>query len=141
MSEDKKNRTLLGYGQKECDFLRLRRVRLDASDFKTIKVIGKGAFGEVRLVQKKDTGKIYAMKTLKKSEMLRRDQLNHVKSERDVLAESAEGLWVVQLFFSFQDSQLLYLIMEFLPGGDLMTVSEFMPIFKLTVRFLDAYKV
>ena len=45
------------------------------SDFRTVKVIGKGAFGEVRLVQKIDTGKIYAMKTLRKSEMFKKDQV------------------------------------------------------------------
>jgi serine/threonine protein kinase len=48
-------------------------------------------------------------------------QLAHVRAERDVLAES-DSAWVVQLFYSFQDSQTLYLIMEFLPGGDLMTM-------------------
>jgi len=90
-------------------------------DFRTVKVIGKGAFGEVRLVQKTDSGKIYAMKTLQKTEMLKRDQLAHVRAERDVLAES-NSHWVVQLFYSFQDSAYLYLIMEFLPGGDLMTM-------------------
>ena len=45
------------------------------SDFRTVKVIGKGAFGEVRVVQKADTGRIYAMKTLKKEEMLKKDQV------------------------------------------------------------------
>lgn len=113
---------VLKHSRKESDFLRLRRVRMGASDFATIKVIGKGAFGEVRLVQKIDTGKIYAMKSLRKSEMLRKDQLAHVKAERDVLAESSSSAWVVQLFFSFQDNVYLYLIMEFLPGGDLMTM-------------------
>lgn len=48
-------------------------------------------------------------------------QLAHVRAERDVLAES-NSPWVVQLFYSFQDAQTLYLIMEFLPGGDLMTM-------------------
>jgi protein-serine/threonine kinase len=72
-------------------------------------------------VQKKDTGKIYAMKSLRKDEMLKKDQLAHVRAERDVLAES-DSPWVVQLFYSFQDPANLYLIMEFLPGGDLMTM-------------------
>ncbi|KAF9075784.1 AGC/NDR protein kinase [Rhodocollybia butyracea] len=81
----------------------------------------QGAFGEVRLVQKTDTGKIYAMKTLKKEAMLQKDQLAHVRAERDILAES-NSAWVVQLFYSFQDPSYLYLIMEFLPGGDLMTM-------------------
>jgi protein-serine/threonine kinase len=49
------------------------------------------------------------------------DQLAHVRAERDVLAES-NSAWVVQLFYSFQDPVYLYLIMEFLPGGDLMTM-------------------
>ena len=49
-------------------------------------------------------------------------QLAHVRAERDVLAES-NSPWVVQLYYSFQDSLYLYLVMEFLPGGDLMTMS------------------
>jgi serine/threonine protein kinase len=53
--------------------------------------------------------------------MLKRDQLAHVRAERDVLAES-NSPWVVQLFYSFQDTSFLYLVMEFLPGGDLMTM-------------------
>src|SRR6266850_2965428 len=80
------------------------------------------------------------MKTLHKAEMLKRDQVRifcfssrssnkhafvmqlvHVRAERDVLAESTSP-WVVQLYYSFQDPLYLYLIMEFLPGGDLMTM-------------------
>ncbi|EPQ59258.1 kinase-like protein [Gloeophyllum trabeum ATCC 11539] len=121
MPDDRKQRQLLQLGKKESAFLRLRRTKLGLEDFRTVKVIGKGAFGEVRLVQKTDTGKIYAMKTLKKEEMLKKDQLAHVRAERDVLAES-NSPWVVQLYYSFQDPQYLYLIMEFLPGGDLMTM-------------------
>ncbi|KZT24479.1 AGC/NDR protein kinase [Neolentinus lepideus HHB14362 ss-1] len=121
MPDDRKQRQLLQLGKKETAFLRLRRTKLGLEDFRTVKVIGKGAFGEVRLVQKTDTGKIYAMKTLKKEEMLKKDQLAHVRAERDVLAES-DSPWVVQLYYSFQDPMYLYLIMEFLPGGDLMTM-------------------
>ncbi|KAF3994205.1 hypothetical protein FT663_00175 [Candidozyma haemuli var. vulneris] len=120
-SEERKNRQLQNLGKKESQFLRLRRTKLSLDDFITVKVIGKGAFGEVRLVQKKDTGKIYAMKTLLKSEMYKKDQLAHVKAERDVLAGS-DSPWVVSLYYSFQDQVNLYLIMEFLPGGDLMTM-------------------
>lgn len=121
LSEERKNRQLQNLGKKESQFLRLRRTKLSLDDFITVKVIGKGAFGEVRLVQKKDTGKIYAMKTLLKSEMYKKDQLAHVKAERDVLAGS-DSPWVVSLYYSFQDQVNLYLIMEFLPGGDLMTM-------------------
>ncbi|KAJ7908339.1 kinase-like domain-containing protein [Mycena leptocephala] len=120
-SEERKQRQLQQLGKKESTYLRLRRTKLGLDDFRTVKVIGKGAFGEVRLVQKTDTGKIYAMKTLKKEEMLKKDQLAHVRAERDVLAESVSD-WIVQLYYSFQDPSYLYLIMEFLPGGDLMTM-------------------
>ncbi|KIR77495.1 AGC/NDR/NDR protein kinase [Cryptococcus gattii EJB2] len=116
-----KARQLINLGRRESNYLRLRRTRIGLDDFRTVKVIGKGAFGEVRLVQKADTGKIYAMKTLRKNEMFKKDQLAHVRAERDVLAES-NSAWVVQLYYSFQDSQYLYLVMEFLPGGDLMTM-------------------
>lgn len=120
-SEERKRRQLQNLGIKESNFLRLKRTKLSLNDFITLKVIGKGAFGEVRLVQKNDTGRIYAMKMLRKSEMFKKDQLAHVRAERDVLAES-DSPWIVQLYYSFQDALHLYLIMEFLPGGDLMTM-------------------
>ncbi|KAG5654374.1 hypothetical protein H0H81_003832 [Sphagnurus paluster] len=120
-TSDAKEREIRKYSRTESQHLRLKRTKIKLTDFRTIKVIGKGAFGEVRLVQKVDTGKVYAMKSLQKVEMLKRDQLAHVRAERDVLAESTSP-WVVQLFYSFQDPLYLYLIMEFLPGGDLMTM-------------------
>lgn len=75
MSEIDVKRMIEIHSNKENEYLRFKRVKLHVSDFQTIKVIGKGAFGEVRLVQKKDTGKIYAMKTMKKSEMIKNDQV------------------------------------------------------------------
>ena len=68
----------------------------------------------------RSTGKIYALKCLVKAEMLKKDQLAHVRAERDVLAE-ADSDWVVKLYRSFQDQTFLYMLMEYLPGGDLMT--------------------
>ncbi|KAJ6515870.1 kinase-like domain-containing protein [Mycena sanguinolenta] len=121
VSEERKQRQLQQLGKKESTFLRLRRTKLGLADFRTVKVIGKGAFGEVRLVQKTDSGKVYAMKLLNKEAMLQKDQLAHVRAERDVLAESVSD-WIVQLYYSFQDPIYLYLVMEFLPGGDLMTM-------------------
>merc|ERR1711983_372457 len=90
-------------------------------DFDPLKVIGKGAFGEVRLVQKRDTGHVYAMKILRKEAMVKKEQVAHVRAERDILVE-ADHQWVVKMFYSFQDVGNLYLIMEFLPGGDMMTL-------------------
>lgn len=124
LSEKQKEEKRMLHAQKETEFLRLKRSRLGVEDFEALKVIGRGAFGEVRLVQKKDTGHVYAMKVLRKADMLEKEQVAHVRAERDVLveADSATAIWIVKMYFSFQDSMNLYLIMEFLPGGDMMTL-------------------
>lgn len=119
--EEEREKGLIEYGTKETEFLRLKRTRLGLSDFNKLKVIGRGAFGEVRLVQKKDTGNVYAMKVLNKKKMIEKNQEAHVWAERDILTE-AENPWLVTMYYSFQDKRNLYLIMEFLPGGDLMTM-------------------
>ncbi|ESO83280.1 hypothetical protein LOTGIDRAFT_169498 [Lottia gigantea] len=121
LSAEQKNERRQQHATKETEFLRLKRSRLGVDDFSPLKVIGRGAFGEVRLVQKKDTGHVYAMKILRKMDMLEKDQVAHVRAERDILVE-ADHQWVVKMYYSFQDAQNLYLIMEFLPGGDMMTL-------------------
>lgn len=93
----------LQHAQKETEFLRLKRSKLGVEDFEALKVIGRGAFGEVRLVQKKDTGHVYAMKILRKADMLEKEQVAHVRAERDVLVE-ADHQWVVKMYYSFQVS-------------------------------------
>ena len=69
--------------------------------FEHVATLGTGAFGEVDLVRKRDSGKLYALKTLRKRDVLRRNQVAHVKAERDILAE-ADNEWVVKLYYSFQ---------------------------------------
>lgn len=104
----------------------------------TVKKIGKGAFGEVKLVTRVKDGKIYALKSLNKAEMFKKDQLAHVRAERDILAES-DSPWVVKLYTTFQDSAKLYMLMEFLPGGDLMTMLIKYEIFSVPItRFYIA---
>jgi len=75
VTADAQEREIRKYRKLESQHLRLRRTKIRLADFRTVKVIGKGAFGEVRLVQKVDTGKVYAMKLLQKGEMLKRDQV------------------------------------------------------------------
>merc|ERR550534_31756 len=79
--EERERRRRL-YSAKETEFLRMKRSRMHCKDFLPLRVIGKGAFGEVRLVQKLDTGHVYAMKVLKKMEMVDKDQV--VEYEEDV---------------------------------------------------------
>lgn len=101
--------------QKESNFLRMRRAKMHRNMFEIVKPLGVGAFGVVSLVRKMDTRRLYAMKTLRKADVLRRNQVAHVKAERDILAE-ADNEWVVKLYYSFQDAECLYFVMEYIPG-------------------------
>lgn len=110
--------------QKETNYLRLRRVKMNSSMFEHISILGLGAFGQVDLVRKKgdiDPDRLYAMKKLHKSDVFNRNQAAHVKAERDILAE-ADNEWVVKLYYSFQDDENLYFVMDYIPGGDLMNL-------------------
>ncbi|KAG8367199.1 hypothetical protein BUALT_Bualt16G0047800 [Buddleja alternifolia] len=121
VSEEEQMNLIKELERKEREYMRLKRHKISVDDFEMLTIIGRGAFGEVRLCRETKTGDIYAMKKLKKSEMLSRGQVEHVKAERNLLAEVASH-YIVKLYCSFQDAEYLYLIMEYLPGGDLMTL-------------------
>ncbi|KAG9088617.1 hypothetical protein FRC06_001947 [Ceratobasidium sp. 370] len=112
----------------ETAYLRERRRRVDQRSFVKLKTIGHGAFGVVSLVKEKETGELYAMKQMRKVDMLRKGQEGHVRAERDVLKGAAlassptSADWIVRLFYSFQDRDHLYLILEFMGGGDLLNL-------------------
>ncbi|KAM5181119.1 serine/threonine-protein kinase LATS2 isoform 1-T2 [Mantella aurantiaca] len=114
--------------QKESNYNRLKRAKIDKSLFVKIKTLGIGAFGEVCLASKVDTKALYAMKTLRKKDVLNRNQVAHVKAERDILAE-ADNEWVVKLYYSFQDKDNLYFVMDYIPGGDMMSLLIRMEVF------------
>ncbi|KAJ3370995.1 hypothetical protein GGF31_003725 [Allomyces arbusculus] len=94
----------------------VRPVTID--DFELLKVIGKGSFGKVMQVRKKDTGRIYAMKILKKSHIVSREEVGHTISERNVL-KNLRHPFIVSLKFAFQNAQKLYLVLPFINGGEL----------------------
>ncbi|KAH7887614.1 RIM15, signal transduction response regulator [Phlebopus sp. FC_14] len=87
-------------------------------DFDVIKPISKGAFGSVFLAKKKATGDYYAVKVLKKADMIAKNQITNVKAERMILMKQAESPFVAKLYFTFQSKENLYLVMEYLNGGD-----------------------
>ncbi|CAH2246102.1 rho-associated kinase 2 isoform X1 [Pelobates cultripes] len=99
----------------------VRRLQMKAEDYDVVKVIGRGAFGEVQLVRHKSTQKVYAMKLLSKFEMIKRSDSAFFWEERDIMA-FANSPWVVQLSSAFQDDKHLYMVMEYMPGGDLVNL-------------------
>ncbi|SGY23478.1 BQ5605_C019g08943 [Microbotryum silenes-dioicae] len=107
----------------ETEYLREMRQRVGVNSFVKLKTIGHGAFGVVSLVKERGTGEVFAMKQLRKADMLRKGQEGHVRAERDLLAiASTSTRWTVRLAYSFQDVDHLYLVMTYMGGGDLLTL-------------------
>ena len=104
--------------------------KVTISDFESLAVVGRGAFGEVRLVRRKPSqksdvqaGRIYALKSMNKEEMAIMDQARYLKAERDVLAAVDENnKWLTALHYSFTDESHFYMVMEYMTGGDLMSL-------------------
>ena len=92
--------------------------KLTVNDFTTLKVIGKGSYGKVLLVEKNDDKQIYAMKVLKKKAMIKRNQVTHIKAERKIM-ELVDHPFIVKLRYAFQSPQKLYMVMDYCPGGEL----------------------
>nr|XP_030706628.1 ribosomal protein S6 kinase alpha-6 isoform X4 [Globicephala melas] len=96
--------------------------KADPAQFELLKVLGQGSFGKVFLVRKKtgpDAGQLYAMKVLKKASLKVRDRVR-TKMERDILVE-VNHPFIVKLHYAFQTEGKLYLILDFLRGGDVFT--------------------
>uniref|UniRef100_A0A3B4C7C7 non-specific serine/threonine protein kinase n=1 Tax=Pygocentrus nattereri TaxID=42514 RepID=A0A3B4C7C7_PYGNA len=99
----------------------VKEMRLHRDDFEMLKVIGRGAFGEVAVVKMKNTERVYAMKILNKWEMLKRAETACFREERDVLV-NGDCQWITTLHYAFQDDNYLYLVMDYYVGGDLLTL-------------------
>ncbi|KAK8850341.1 hypothetical protein IAR55_004258 [Kwoniella newhampshirensis] len=116
--------------KEENRILRERRRKVEVKGFELGRVIGHGAFGVVRIARERQSGRLVAMKQLRKADMLRKSQEGHVKAEKDLLAAAATsspGLSgspsrIVQLFYAFQDPDHLYLVLEYMGGGDLLNL-------------------
>jgi serine/threonine kinase 38 len=106
---------------KEAELNRRARKKITIFEYEPMDIIGRGAFGEVRICKNKETSDVVAIKKMKKKEMLMKNQIAHVRAEKDILS-NANIPWIVELKCSFQDVNNLYLVMEYLPGGDLMNL-------------------
>ena len=92
--------------------------KLTIEDFTIIKVVGKGSYGKVLLVKKNNEETIYAMKIMKKISMVKKNQVDHIKTERRIL-ELIDHPFINKLKYAFQTEQKLYLVTDYCPGGEL----------------------
>ncbi|XP_022889795.1 probable serine/threonine protein kinase IREH1 isoform X2 [Olea europaea var. sylvestris] len=95
--------------------------RTSIDDFEIIKPISRGAFGRVFLAKKRTTGDLFAIKVLKKADMIRKNAVESILAERNILI-SVRNPFVVRFFYSFTCRENLYLVMEYLNGGDLYSL-------------------
>lgn len=109
------------YIGRERALLRKRRLKPKHKDFEMITQVGQGGYGQVFLARKKDTREICALKILNKKLLVKLDETRHVLTERDILTNTRSE-WLVKLLYAFQDTEKVYLAMEFVPGGDFRTL-------------------
>lgn len=95
-----------------------REDNVSLSDFQIKKVIGRGSFGKVFLVQKKTDGKVFAMKSLRKDVILDYDQVESTKLEKDILLQ-ANHPFLVGMSYVFMTEQKIFFVMRFVRGGEL----------------------
>jgi len=100
------------------EYVENRAGKLKIEDFELLKVVGKGSFGKVMQVRKKDTSRIYALKTIRKAHIISRSEVTHTLAERSVLAQ-INNPFIVPLKFTFQSPEKLYFVLAFVNGGEL----------------------
>ncbi len=83
-----------------------------------MKVLGKGSYGKVMMVRKLDSGKIFALKTLRKADLFKSNQIDHTRTERRIL-QHIRHPFLAQLRYAFQTVDKLYLVCDYMTGGEL----------------------
>ena len=100
---------------------RKKREKQTIHDYESLSIIGRGAFGEVHVCREIKTGKIFAIKKMKKDVLAQKNQVIHIRSEQ-LFMSKVKSPWIVDLKASFQEDDFVYLVMEFCPGGDFMSL-------------------
>ncbi|XP_068767546.1 citron Rho-interacting kinase isoform X5 [Struthio camelus] len=99
----------------------LRELQPNVKDFEVKSVVGCGHFADVKVVREKLTGDVYAMKVMSKESLLVQEHVSFFEEERSILSQNTSP-WIPQLQYAFQDKKNLYLVMEYQPGGDLLSL-------------------
>ncbi len=97
--------------------------KINLASFLLLAVIGKGTYAKVVLVKKKDTGEVFAMKILKKKNIEKKRQEEHVLTERNVLA-GVKFPFIIRMKYSFQNERKLFFILDYCPGGELFNLLQ-----------------
>ena len=121
INEANKNRIINEINSKVCQKFRKNREKQTIHEYESISIIGRGAFGEVHVCREIKTGNIYAIKKMKKDILTQKNQVIHIRSEKLIMSK-VKSPWIVDLKASFQEDDYLYLVMEFLQGGDFMSL-------------------
>ena len=95
---------------------------INISDYEKLETVGLGSFGRVRLVRNKNTNKVYVMKILKKVEIIRLKQIDHIYSEYNILSFLNHPFIIQLMGINFDDPKYLYFLLEYVPGGELFTL-------------------
>ena len=106
--------------EKEKDKEKAKKVKIN--DFEKLQTVGLGSFGRVRLCKHKKNNKIYVMKILKKYEIIKQKQIDHVYSEFNILSVLNHPFIVKLIGLNFEDPSYLYFILEYIQGGELFTL-------------------
>ena len=119
LPESKKLEIINDINQQEIKINQKKLEKMSASNYESLSIIGRGAFGEVHICREIKTGEIVAIKKIKKEILFNKNQIKHTLDEQDFLSK-VDSPWIIKLKASFQEGDYLYLVMEYLPGGDLM---------------------
>ena len=121
LNEEEKEKIKQEIFIQESSKYRFYREKQTIRDYESLSIIGRGAFGEVHVCRNKKTGEIVAIKKMKKKVLYLKNQVIHIRNEQ-IFMSKVKNPWIVELKASFQEDDYLYLVMEFLPGGDLMNL-------------------
>ena len=99
-----------------------KKMKIKVKDFEKLKTVGLGSYGRVRLCRQKKTGEIFVMKILKKDEIIKQKQVDHVYSEFNILSTLKHPFIVQLVGFNFEDPKYIYFVLEYIQGGELFTL-------------------
>ena len=99
-----------------------KKMKIKVKDYDKLKTVGLGSYGRVRLCKQKKTGNVYVMKILKKNDIIKQKQVDHVYSEFNILSGLKHPFIVQLLGYNFEDPKYIYFIMEYIQGGELFSL-------------------